>query len=263
MATAPYWRDHWNKHAGQWEKIGSPLRPCSDDITAFKHAISSAGNNGLMLGATPELAALGNITAIDRNPQMTKLANCKVIQGEWLEMPFANGSFDFAIGDGSFNMLQYTGEYETVFKKLSNIIKPEGRIALRLFAAPETGESIDEVVEAAVRAGIGSFHAFKWRFAMAMVAAGNNRNIKVADIYTEFTRCFPEREKLSRHTAWTIETINTIDVYKDSAVSYSFPKLSEFRQMAQKYFNEIDVEYGNYELAERCPVITYSIQTNA
>jgi SAM-dependent methyltransferase len=254
-------RDHWELHAGQWQKIGSPLRPSQEDIKLFTRAVVSAnGQDGLLLGVTPELAFIGNMTALDHNPAMIdKLAVGKTVIGEWLDMPFMYAQFNFAIGDGSFNMLSYPMEYEQLFMQLKKVLKDGGRAIFRLFAAPEKPEPMKRVISAALSGEIKTFHAFKWRFAMALVGMTKDPNIKVSVIYSEFNSIFPDRKKLASASGWSRESIDTIDVYEYSKIVYSFPTMRQMQAVALADFHEISVEYGQYELAERCPVIIYGV----
>lgn len=258
MAAAPYWRDHWQDHARQWSLIGSPLRPTAEDISIMKAALGPNPGPGLLLGVTPELAQLGRQTiAVDHNSTMIeKLSSGKVVFGEWLSLPFEPESFEFAAGDGSLNMLNYPGEYEMLFKQLKKVLKKNAKIIFRVFTSPPSAENIEDVVTAALNGEIGSFHAFKWRLAMAVAAFSNNANIAVVKIYEAFASYFPNREELAKASGWPLADINTIDVYKGSDVVYSFPTLAELRKAVSPIFREVSLANANYELSDRCPIIT-------
>lgn len=74
--------DHWNEHARRWQHFGPPLRPLPIDVgvieaLAAQHAqsISDAGLTAVLLGVTPELAAMRwpektRLLGIDRCPDM-------------------------------------------------------------------------------------------------------------------------------------------------------------------------------------------------
>lgn len=256
--TGSHWRDHWDKHAGQWQRIGSPLRPCAEDIDCFRAALSGSG---LLLGVTPELADIGHITALDHNPTMIdRLAAGMAITGEWLAMPFEPARFDFALGDGSPNMLAYPHEYSALFAQLQRVLKPGGLVAFRLFAAPAEAETLATLVHAAHAGTIGSFHAFKWRWAMALVAAAGDPNIHVADILAAFNQHFPDRAALAAASGWHPQSIDTIDVYDGSSIVYSFPTLQQMQQVAAPWLQQQSVHHGHYELAERCPILFYQLR---
>ena len=52
---------------------------------------------------------------------------------------------------------------------------------------------------------IRSFHAFKWRLAMAIVAEAADPNIRVETIRDVFIREFPDRAMLAETTGWRAE----------------------------------------------------------
>jgi|AGTN01.1.fsa_nt_gi hypothetical protein len=219
-------KDHWHGHARQWSRIGSPLRPCAEDVARIRSAVERCGDRGLILGATPELAGMTPGTvSVDRNPEMIARLRgdrgCSVV-GEWLDLPFDGEVFDFVAGDGSVNALPYA-DYEDLFARLRGLLKASGRLALRVFAAPVEPERVEDVFEAAHRRGIGSFHAFKWHLAMALAAEGGGPDIRVADIHEAFRHWVPDRVRFAERTGWSMEHINTIDVYDRSSIVYSFP----------------------------------------
>ena len=77
------------------------------------------------------------------------------------------------------------------------------------------------------------FHAFKWRVAHAIA----NPYVRVKDLYQVI-------KPVLDHP--------TLEPYRESDLIYYFPKLSELPAWDQIQFS------SSYELAERCPVITWS-----
>ena len=225
-------------------------------------SLDAEDKRGLLLGVTPELAGLAeDMVAIDRNSAMINdISQGKVVYGQWLELPFPDASFDFAVGDGSLNMLHYLDDYRLLFGQLKKALKSQAKIIFRVFTAPEESENVDGVFNAAFAGGIGSFHAFKWRLAMAMVAENGEANIKVGQIYKVFNDRILEREKLAKASGWLRQDIDTIDVYEDSDVVYSFPTLAQLRMASSELVEEVSITHGNYELAECCPVITLRLR---
>ena len=94
------------------------------------------------------------------------------------------------------------------------------------------------------------FHAFKWRLAMA--AMDGSANISARAVWEAFERLFPDRDGLSRATGWSLETIAEIDDYAVSPLSKSFPTRT---QLLESFPGARLVESGDYELAERCPLL--------
>ncbi|MBI3903174.1 MAG: class I SAM-dependent methyltransferase [Nitrosomonadales bacterium] len=255
-------KSHWGDLAAKWSRIGSPLRPCGEDVEIFRQALGPDNGTHLLLGVTPELAAFaGRTIAIDHNAAMIDAiwpgnhAQRSVVRGNWLNLPFAPDQFDTALCDGGLTQLSCPTQYADLFAQLARVLKPGGRILLRLFLSPEQGETSTEVCSDALAGNIRGFHAFKWRLAMAVAAEAGNINLPVSSVYAAFERLLPDRARLAAASGWAAEDIATIDPYRDSPMHYSYPTLSQFRAMLPHKLKEIAVIHGRYELAERCPIV--------
>ena len=252
----------WDNHARQWNRLTSPLRPCDQDLDLMKQGIKPIVGRCLLLGVTPEFCCLSdNLIAIDHNASMIRAVwpgnnnRRNIVQGDWLHLPFRPGAFDAVIGDGCLTLMHYPLSYELLFSELRRVLKNPGKLLLRLFATPDEGEVCSAVYREALEKRIGSFHAFKWRLAMALVAESGKPNVRVRDIYETFNQFCPDRERLAKQASWDPQDIATIEAYRDSSAIYSFPQLSYVRLAFQPYFKETGILNGTYELAERCPVL--------
>jgi len=256
-------QSHWNEYHRRWARIGPPLRPDGDVVAAFQQAIAKHDDRVLLLGVTQELAGLGkDLTAVDQNEGMvahvwpgdTERQRAQV--GDWFHLPFEKESFTAVIGDGSANFPLYPEGMRAFFAEMARVLVQGGVLALRVFARPEYPEAIGEIHEHVMRRGIASFHAFKWRLAMAVVSRQGDPNIAVTAIRDNFDRMFYDRGALAEATGWAMEDIATIDVYKDSSDVYSFPTLGQFKSAIPDSFRAIRVvDSGSYELADRCPLL--------
>lgn len=255
--------NHWNDYHTRWWRLGLPLRPDAEVAGHFAAAIAKRDSDVLLLGVTPELAVLGKeLTAVDKTPGM--IANLwpgdgehrRAVEGDWLALPFAKERFSAVIGDGSANALTYPENVRALFGEAARVLAPDGVLALRVFARTEYPEAIGELREHVMRRGIASFHAFKWRLAMAVVARGSNPNIAASAIRDNFNQLFYDRGALAEATGWTMADIETIDAYKDSREVYSFPTIGQFRSAIPDTFRNIRVaDSGTYELSDRCPLL--------
>ena len=110
---------------------------------------------------------------------------------------------------------------------------------------------------------IGSFHAFKWRLAMALVARQKSPNICVRTIHDSFSNEFPGRDVIARITGWDAADIDTIDVYRHSTEIYSFPTIEQFQSIipAGTFSNVGFADAGSYELADRCPLLFMDLRS--
>ena len=254
-------RSHWDDHARQWSRIASPLRPHADDEGNVRRALGNSGGLHLLLGVTPEYARMfDRVVAVDRSAAMIgalwqgDVSGKDAIQADWMHLPLRERSFDACIGDGCLNFFSCPSQYGLFFHQVQRVLRSGGRFALRIFIRPDAGETCAAVCEHAMRAGIGSFHAFKWRLAMAIAAESGDSNVRVADIRDVFMTLLPEREQLAAASGWSAEAIATIDAYRDSVESYSFPTLAEVRGALPLTLAEVDLAYGSYELSECCPM---------
>ena len=262
-------RDHWQAHAQQWSRIGSPLRPSDEDVALMANWLGGQPGHGLLLGVTAELTVLSDsLLAQDRDAAMIarlwrpRTPQQMARQGDWLAPVDDPDQFDFAAGDGSLNAIAYADEYVCLFERLRERLRDGGLLLLRVFCTPEQAETPHAVLAAARRGDIGSFHAFKWRLAMAIVAqqGADDANICVDRIYRQFQELVTDRAQLAASAGWLAADLDTIDVYRDSPTIYSFPTRSQLRAALPDYFEEIGSGSGSYELAERCPVIALRLR---
>ena len=255
--------DHWPLHARQWALVGPPLRPAAEDVAIVERAVAgwaaAAGRapRGLLLGVTPELATMRwpagtRLCAVDRSQAMIDAVfppgAGEAIAGDWRALPWPDGAFDVVVGDGCLSCLPYPAGYRELAAELARVLAPDGVAVLRLFAAPDRRESLDEVGAAIAAGTITSFHALKWRIAMAVQP--DDRNVEVVEILRAFERLAPDRARLR----WPAEVVGTIDVYRGSALLYSFPTVAEAAAALTPFV--IDATHRPaYELGERCPTL--------
>ncbi len=216
----------------------------------------------LLLGVTPELADLSpDITAVDNSAAMIgalwagRNINNPAILGDWLDLPFAAGSYDTIIGDGCLVLLSHPVQHRAFFAQLDRVISPGGKILLRVFISPDPGESRELVCADALDGKMKGFHAFKWRLSMAIASETRDRNMSVSETFMTFDRLIPDRERLAVATGWSAEDIATIDIYRNSAARYCYPTLEQVRAIILPSLRETGLIYGRYELAERCPIL--------
>lgn len=255
--------DHWPLHARNWARVGPPLRPCAEDVGLVAARITRRVD-ALVLGVTQELVAMplpagSSLTCVDRDPAMidalfTPRADCRAVVGDWLALPLVDAAMDLAIGDGAASVLAYRTDYTVFAAELSRVVRRGGEVVLRLFAITRP-ETLDDVRAALPR--IGSFHALKWRIAMAIQSPG--RSVAVAAIRDAFDLLVPDRAALAARTGWPREVIDHIDVYRGSPAHYSFPTVDEVSAAFAPHLVEISRHTPGYELGERCPTVVWRV----
>ena len=84
---------------------------------------------------------------------------------------------------------------------------------------------------------------------------GEHAKIPVADIRDALVRLAPDRASYAWRAGWAEQDIYTIDAYRGSRTVYSFPTLGAFRAGLPRGWRIDAISTGQYELAERCPVV--------
>lgn len=267
--TAPRDRDHWPRHARQWALVGPPLRPGPEDVAAVMAAAAaweaSAGRppRVLVLGVTPELVGVGWATppvAIERSAAvigaLVQPGRARPLQADWCALPLADASIDLVLGDGSPSSMVYPGPYRRLAAEVARVLAPGGRLVLRLFAAPPAREPLAAVADDLAAGRIGSFHALKWRVAMAIQP--DERNVAVTDLAVAIDALVPDRAALAARTGWPRPVLDAVDVYRGSPVTYSFPTRAELEAALAPHLVVVDEVTPGYELGERCPTVTWA-----
>ena len=250
----------------RWARLRPPLRPTADVVRALGKAIGGHDARVLLLGVTPELADLGGETvALDISEGMIAdvwpgdTAARRAVLGDWRAMPDLGAPFSAVIGDGSLSSID-DRDYPALFSEFERVLAPGARLAIRLYEAPEIGESLEAVGRAALAGEISGFHACKWRLAMAMAAERGHASVVLGEIHRAFERVFPDRAALSDATGWGQDVIAEIDDYAASQTCYSFPtRRRVLASLPPSLVNPRFVTAGTYELAQRCPILVADV----
>src|SRR5688572_2802873 len=236
---------NWLSEVAARELLGPPLRPARSVIKTYRRLVAGYDQKVLLLGVTPELADLGRcMVAVDKSAGVISrlwsvhAADHHALLGDWRALPLASKSFTAIVGDGSLNWLRYPEDYLRVFNEIARVARPAGMVAVRVYCTPEATETLEEARALALSGREASFHALKWRIAMAMTAARRGANLFVTDILTTFDLIFPDRNELAVKTGWRRQVIDTIDNYRDSAVAYSFPTKTQLLTALHSRFAE-------------------------
>jgi SAM-dependent methyltransferase len=266
----------WLQQSQQWARIGTPLRPSQEDtsrvealVTFWQEANRGRRLRALLLGVTPELATLRwpegtSLIAVDRSegmiatvwPKQGTPEGAKVVCGDWQALPVEDARIDVIVGDGAINALPSSELYEPFTRELRRVLDEGGQVHLRTFVAPAARESLDAVA-ADVRDGrIRSFHALKWRIAMA-VDTSIARGTVLGEVWDAFRAIFPDDGELAAQLGCDRAAVETIHTYRGSTAAYTFPTLVELRAAFEARFVERSIFTPSYELGERCLSIVF------
>lgn len=128
---------------------------------------------------------------------------------------------------------------------------------MRLHAGPEIREEPESVLQDLMDLKIGSFHAFKFRFAMALQQTPEE-GIELDRIWREWKAVGIDEKQLSSMTDWDLRVIQTIDLYRGKKDRYSFPSLKEHLSILEDNLKLEEVRILDYELGDRRPIVVLS-----
>jgi hypothetical protein len=264
---------HWDSVAPGWRLIAPPLRPSAPDLEVMQRAIERQSQlyplqplRGMLLGVTPEIATLAwpqpaELLAVDRSPEMVREVwpgdvpgFRRAVCGDWFTVLPEMGPLHVVIGDGTFSNVLFPGEAVSLTRLIHETLLPEGILVTRLFAEPEERETPADVFQALQTGGIGSFHVFKFRLAMALQPVPGG-NVRVHDVWRAWAAAGIDEAELGSARGWALDVIRTIDRYRDSPVVFAFPTLRQMRSVWEEGFDVEATSIPAYEMGERCPTL--------
>lgn len=261
----------WSQFARQWRVIDVPLRPAEEDVGVYERTVGAwqqahpdRALRALLLGVTAEIATMqwperASLVAIDHSPAMIAKvwphpAHGSALCADWRAMPLAPRSRDVALGDGCLTLLSVPHGRAAFAQSVRDALADDGILALRCFCRPEEAETPKQVFADCAAGRIGSFHAFKWRLAMAL-HRGPEEGTRLADVWDCWSAEVPDAEAFAASRGWPPEAVRSLEVYRDSETRYMFATVDEVCDALAPWFTCTARHVGSYELAERCPIL--------
>ncbi len=264
----------WEQMARDWRHFDSPLRPAAPDVERFEAlARAEAERRGgalaaLLCGVTPEIAGMAwpvgtRLTAVEQSPEMIRevwpgdrAGLRRAVPGNWLALPTRPGAADVVIGDGCFISVGFPGGCRALALSLRRALRPDGLLMMRCFVRPEPGEPVGQVWADLEAGAIGSFHAFKWRLAMALQPTPEE-GVRAADVWDAWARGPVSPEEVKRRTGWSDAAVATIDLYRSLEHRLHFATEAELTAALAGIFRLASRHAASYELGERCPILAF------
>ena len=264
----------WSAFSTGWNQLGSPLRPCPEDLPRIHQAWLDSLPAGLpqqrievlALGVTPEIALFPwapdfHLTAIDASEDMIRSVwpgntpSRRAVFGNWLGMPFADASFDLIITDTGLALVVGAEKLRTAANELRRVLRKDGRMAMRHFARLSPPETLETIVRATETGQLRNFHELKLRLLMAVESETPDRGARLSDVYDCFQRLFPDRALLANRLGCDPRTVSTIDAYRDRDARYAFHSLADLSQAFDEFLLVLGPA-GHYAAAGCCPVFS-------
>ena len=227
---------HFNPYITFWDDLGPPLRPDQATVLTYGELFQAAqpsaqGARVMLMGVTPELAnatwlAHAMITAIDHSTAMISEVwpgnqlHRQAITGDWFRLPLAPSSQDLVMGDGVLNFLTCPEEHQALSHSLSAVLRQGGHLIIRAFCAQEQMESPEQIVRRAKNLEFTNFHDFKLMLLAALQQGAVQAGVALSSAWQMFHEHFPDMKACATQTGWSLESIRTIDLYKENTKRY-------------------------------------------
>jgi SAM-dependent methyltransferase len=140
--------EHWGRRPRDWAALGEPSnQPLFAEVLERLRVGQDTRLLDIGCGsgyAAAMAAALGaSVTGIDITPELIEIARERLTEGQFVvggmdALPFADDSFDAAVG---FNSFQFADDPNAAVAEAARTIKPGGLVAATTFAEPECNES--------------------------------------------------------------------------------------------------------------------------
>lgn len=257
---------HFRSLIPLWRKMGLPLRPREPLPSALARLLPGPSAKLLLLGVTPDYADLGDdLTALDWSPEMIAeiwpgdTERRRAVLGDWRDMPFADATFDAAIGDNAMTMLAWPGDLDAALGEVRRVLKPGGIAVFRWFLAPDSAPEDGELKALSLSLRGKASDIMRWRFVMDAVHEAGEPTVPVTAAWRKYSRLFPDFGELARANDWDAAEVAELDIYRDSAVRFTFTTRAQMQAAAGRHFASIElVPSGDYPLAEYAPFVILS-----
>lgn len=186
----------WRILAKNWMVAPPPASPSEEDVENFFYDCQSHSTRVLVLGVTPALRVAANDRALvhlalDCTAEMIQASNALLAEefmplallGDWLDMPFVDGSFDLVVGDKILGNLipelwpKFFEEIERVLIKGGEFrtrATPNGRGRIERWASADFSSAVKEWANRINEVGLDRAVASLWEDRM-------NASIQSAD----------------------------------------------------------------------------------
>lgn len=239
-------------------------------VSRWSHTSAALAPQAAVLGVTPEIVnmhwhAITRVTAFDNSPEMIRhlftphqCQNVSAVCANWLSLPLHDASCGIVLGDGSFVLLSFPGEYRLLGRELARVLQPGGILVIRVFVLPPEREQVEALFDELWSGSVRNFNAFKWRLLMALQESPEAA-VCVGEAWKAWHARVPSPEKLAAALGWQLPEINMIDKYRgDVTTCYSYPRVEDLCETLAPHFCLTDHIIPSYEDGERYPTLCFT-----
>jgi len=265
---------YWEARSARWQ-VSTPISPLPDDIhfyeaNAARDAGEAAGSDALLLGVTPAIATMRwpvgtRLVALDwsqgmlRNvfPRTSVASFARAVRGDWREIPLADASVDFVVGDGCYSTFATLEGPAQVNREVARVLRPGGRFCLRCHRRLDAATPIETLFGRLLAGEFRDLDMFRWQLAMSV--HGDSRDgVCLGDVWRVWSGHVPDARRLQQRLGWTDAAISNMESWKGSRSRYLFPRLDELQALAHVDFDLEDCDIPEYEWGENFPRLTLS-----
>jgi SAM-dependent methyltransferase len=267
---------YWEARSTRW-RVSTPISPLPDDIRFYEaHAARHAGEedevnlHALLLGVTPAIVTMRwpmdtRLVALDwsegmfRNvfPHRGVAAFARSVRGDWREMPLADHSIDFVVGDGCYSTFPTLEGPAQLNREVARVLRPGGLFCLRCHRRADQPVALEQLFGRLLAGEFRDLDMFRWQLAMSV--HGESRDgVCLGDVWTVWRDHVPDSRKLQASFGWSDDAIANMDGWKESRSRYFFPTLAQLRELVSADFDLDDCDIPEYEWGEHFPRLTMS-----
>jgi SAM-dependent methyltransferase len=261
---------YWDARAQRW-KVSQPISPGPEDqrfyeACAARRAPDDGGElSALLLGVTPAIAQMRwpgptRLVALDwsggmfRNvwPREHLPGGAAGVRGDWRAMPLADGSVDFAIGDGCYSTFRDLEGPALLNREVHRVLRPGGEFCLRCHRRPDVPHSVERLFEWLHAGRFQNLDLFRWILAMA-VHGDSTDGVSLHRVWETWREQVPDAKALAARFGWTHDAVANMNAWEKLESRYFFPTLDEINALARPYFELELCDLPGYEWGEQFP----------
>ena len=265
-STLPY----WEARSQRW-RVAPPLAPGAEDVRFYEacaaRRVPGDGSElkALLLGVTAPIAAMRwplptRLVALDwaegmfRNvwPHERAPAGAAGVRGDWRAIPLADGSIDFAVGDGCYSTFRDLEGPAQVNREVHRVLRRGGEFCLRCFRRPDVAQSVELLFEWLHAGRFANLDLFRWMLAMALHGDSPD-GVSLNHVWKAWRAHVADPRGLASRFAWSPDALANMEAWEKLESRYFFPTLAQLRGLARAHFDLELCDIPRYEWGEHFP----------